>query len=134
MRRALTALAAVVLFAAPAQANDAEICAEAAQRYKEMFGREAASEPVTTVMMFKYRFCPAEITVKKGAKIRYVNIDRRTSHSVWLREAGLAESERVFSGEVVEVDATLAAGAHEVLCGPHYEREGMRARLIIVGD
>ncbi len=134
MRRALFALSALLLLAAPARADDAEICAEAAARYKEMFGRDAASEPVVTVMMFKYRFCPFEITVKKGAKIRYVNIDRRTSHSVWLRDAGKAESDRVFSGEVVELDADVAAGAHEVLCGPHWERESMRARLIIVGD
>ena len=134
MRRVLAVLLPLIFLATPARADDAEICAEAAARYKEMFGRDAAAEPVVTVMMFKYRFCPAEITVKKGAKVRYVNIDRRTSHSVWLRDAGLAESDRVFSGEVVEVDATIAAGAHEVLCGPHWEREGMRGRLIILGD
>ena len=132
MRRLGLALLTVSLCAGLARAEDTtELCAEAAARYKEMFGREAASEPVKTILMYKYRFCTDVVSAPKGSKLRYVNVDKRTSHSVWLRNDGRPESERVFSGGVIDVDADLDEGEHEVLCGPHWESDGMKARLII---
>ncbi len=128
MRLALLFLA---LAATGARADDAQICAEAAQRYQEMFSRAAATEPVKTVLMYKYRFCPAEVRVKRGEKLRYVNVDKRTSHSVWLKDGGQAESERVFSGGVVDVDTNLPEGAQEVLCGPHWQSDAMRGKVIV---
>lgn len=106
-------------------------CAEAAERYRAIFGRDAAAEPVKTVLMFKYRFCPATVTVKAGEALRYVNVDRRTSHSVWLKEAGQAESERVFAEGTVDIDTRLPAGAHPVLCGPHWHSDGMTGTIIV---
>jgi plastocyanin len=135
MRRALAsglAIAALIVGAAVAD-PEAERCAEAASAYKALTGKEAASEP-DLVLMYKYRFCPAELKVRRGATVRYVNVDKRTSHSVWLRDDGREESERVFQEGVIEVSTIgLADGRHSVLCGPHWERDGMKA-VIIVGD
>lgn len=135
--RWLVAAAAFLLTCLPAaaqrQEDMAQLCADAAARYREIFGRDHAAEPQPVVLMFNYRFCPPNLKVKPGTKVRFVNVDRRTSHSVWLRKDGREESERVFSGESVEVTADLAAGEHEVLCGPHWEREGMIGTLT-VGD
>jgi len=130
------ALTLAGVFPAPAQtspeAETARICAEAAERYRTLFDAapEAADPPV--VLMYNYRFCPADFAARRGARVRFVNVDKRTSHSVWLRAAGRPESERVFSGDHVEVTLDdLSAGEHEVLCGPHWEREGMVGRLTV---
>lgn len=133
MRSIGPALIALALCAGPALGQDkgAEICAEAAARYREMFGRDAASEPVKTILMYKYHFCPDLVTAKKGTRLRYVNVDKRTSHSVWLRDDGKPESERVFSGGVIEVDVDLPEGEHEVLCGPHWQSDGMKSKIVV---
>jgi plastocyanin len=134
MHRAVLIGLAALLVAAPASADpEAERCAEAADAYKALTGKDASAEP-DLVLMYKYRFCPAELKVKRGATVRYVNVDKRTSHSVWLKDDGREESERVFQEGVVEVSTIgLADGRHSVLCGPHWERDGMKA-VIIVGD
>ncbi|HRK25540.1 MAG TPA: copper-binding protein [Beijerinckiaceae bacterium] len=119
----LISLAAPVL-AQPAD-DTAERCAEAAARYKDLYGRDHTAEPVRTVLMFKYRFCPEKVTVRAGEKLRYINVDKRTSHSVWLKQAGQPESERVFYEGVIEVDTRLPNGDHQVLCGPHWETDRM---------
>lgn len=132
--RPLLALAMIGLTAsALAQPADdtAERCAEAAARYKELYGRDHAAEPVRTVLMFKYRFCPEKVAVKPGEKLRYINVDKRTSHSVWLKQAGQAESERVFYEGVIEVDTRLPNGEHQVLCGPHWETDRMIGTITV---
>ena len=130
-RRALFGL--VLAMTAPAALAEemTELCKEAAARYRDLYGREAATEPVKTVLMYKYRFCPENVTVKSGEKLRYINVDKRTSHSVWLRDAGQAESERVFSEGVVDVDTRLPNGEHQVLCGPHWQSDGMIGKIIV---
>lgn len=113
-------------------ANDtAAICAEAAQRYRAASGRDAAAEAQPVVLMFNYRFCPETLTVKRGVTVRFINVDRRTSHSVWLKKAGKPESDRLFSGEHVDVVMDMPAGAHEVLCGPHWEHQQMVGTVIV---
>jgi plastocyanin len=133
MRRIGPALIGLTLCAGPAFGQDkaAELCAEAAARYREMFGRDTASEPVKTILMYKYRFCPDVATAAKGDRLRYVNVDKRTSHSVWLRDDGKPESERVFPGGGVEVEVDLPEGEHEVLCGPHWQSDGMKAKIVV---
>jgi plastocyanin len=71
--------------------------------------------------------------VKQGATVRWINVDRRTSHSVWFKEAGRGESERAFPEELVEMTIDLPPGEHPYLCGPHWEREGMVGRLRVTG-
>lgn len=121
---------AVPVLAQPATIT-AERCAEAAERYRELYGRDAAQEPVKTVLMYKYRFCPETVAIRAGEKLRYINVDKRTSHSVWLKDAGQAESERVFGEGVVDVDTRLPNGEHQVLCGPHWQADGMIGTIIV---
>ncbi len=99
------ALVALLISAGGASAATPEevaaICAEAAKRYDEQFGsaQSAAREPV--VAMYKHTFCPRKLTVKQGATVKFVNVDKRTTHSFWFRDAGKPESERFLPGAVV---------------------------------
>lgn len=129
-------LVAILFTAAPALAltpeEQAEICKEAQARYKELYGKEMSEEPVQVIAMYKYSFCPTKLQVKKGAKVRFINLDKRTSHSYWFRDAGRPESDRYFGGEGSEMTMDLPEGSHTYLCGPHYEREGMIGSIEVV--
>ncbi|MBL8670668.1 MAG: copper-binding protein [Alphaproteobacteria bacterium] len=108
-----------------------QICAEAEQRYQEVVGKPSKEAGVAVVMMYKYTFCPWRLTVKPGQAVRWINVDKRTTHSVWFKDDGLPESDRKFSGETVEMTVDLPAGEHAYLCGPHWERDGMTATLVV---
>lgn len=125
------AAAAAVSFAAPSDAEREKICEEAEQRYQELFGKPSKDEPVTIVKMYNYTFCPGVLKVKQGTTVRWVNVDKRTSHSVWFKEQGKKESVRLFSEENVEIKMDFPPGDLGYLCGPHHEREGMKARIIV---
>lgn len=132
-RGAVTALALGLAWILPAAADERRDagCAEAEARYVEMTGRASADEPFAVVLMYRSAFCPAGIAVKRGEQVRWVNVENRTSHSVWFKDAGLPESERVFPGEHIEMTVDLAAGEHTYLCGPHWERQNMIGRLVV---
>jgi plastocyanin len=111
-------------------AKQQEYCARADKRYKELYP-DAKDDGVVVVKLYKYTFCPPNITVKAGTTVRWVNVDKRTSHSVWLKDAGKAESERFFPEEQWEFPF-MAAGEYPYLCGPHWEQEGMRGYVKVV--
>jgi plastocyanin len=115
------------------EAERTEICQEAQARYRAAFGRAPEEEPFVVILMFKDNFCPRAISVKQGAKVRWINVDRRTSHSVWFKEAGRPESDRVFSQEVVDMTIDWPPGEYPYLCGPHWDKEGMVGRLTVTG-
>ena len=138
-------LRAMVLFAGSAillgwpsafaiAASDAErekICAKAEKRYQDIFGKPSADEDVVIVKMHKYTFCPHQIEVKQGTTVRWVNVDKRTSHSVWLKEAGKPESDRLFPEEKVEMKFDLPPGKYPYLCGPHWQSDDMTGAVIV---
>ncbi len=130
----LAALQAVGSASRAAQSEEkrAKICKEAEERYQELFGKPSKDEPVTIVKMYKYTFCPTVLKVKQGTTVRWVNVDKRTSHSVWLKDQGKTESDRLFSEENVEIKLDFPPGDLGYICGPHYEKEDMRARIIII--
>ncbi len=107
-----------------------DVCAKADARYEEIKGNLPSDDGYTIVKLYKYTFCPKELTVKEGTKLRFVNVDKRTSHSVWFKEAGQEESERFFPEEYWEFPTTVK-GTYPYLCGPHWEREGMIGTLIV---
>lgn len=111
-----------------------EICAEAERLYQKSAGKPSKDEPFVVVLMYKFTFCPRDIKVKQGARVRFINVDRRTSHSVWFKEAGRPESERVFVDEFVEMKVDLPPGEHPYLCGPHWESDKMVGRMIVTGN
>ncbi|WP_428643929.1 plastocyanin/azurin family copper-binding protein [Roseibium sp.] len=129
------ALLMVIAAVCAAAADDgaAALCEEAEERYVEMFGHPSADEEgVTIVKMYKYNFCPAQLTVPVGTTVRWVNVDKRTSHSVLLADAGIPESDRLFPEESFEFNF-LAAGAQNYVCVPHQETQNMIG-MITVGD
>ncbi|TMV03353.1 copper-binding protein [Ruegeria sediminis] len=119
-------LSAAAAFPAAAKDEDkAAICAEAEERYVELFGQPSAEvEDVEVVLMYQYNFCPAELTVKVGTTVRWVNVDKRTSHSVLLKDGSMPETDRAFPEESVEL-TFLTPGPQDYLCGPHWETQDM---------
>ena len=117
---------------AEADAEKAAICAKAEERYKSLFGKAMADEPVKIIAMYKYTFCPLKLEVKQGETVRFINLDKRTSHSVWFKDAGKPESDRYFGGEGADVVIDLEPGDHTYLCGPHHEREKMIGEVTVL--
>lgn len=131
-----TLAAALAAPDAPATATTADeqkaICEEAAGRYRELYGKAMTDEPVQIITMYKYTFCPPKLDVRQGSTVRFINLDKRTTHSFWFRDAGRPESDRYFGGEGSDMVMDLPAGTHTYLCGPHYEREGMIGEINVV--
>ena len=128
-RLRLTILAVSFAAAFPLEAlsddDTTAICAEAEERYVDLFGHASSEEEgVVVVTMFEYNFCPAQITVPVGTTVRWVNVDKRTSHSVLSPDAGMPESDRAFPEESVEF-TFLDPGEAQYLCGPHWETQEM---------
>lgn len=134
---AITVLTTAVLCAAfPAFArgskDPAVICAEAEERYVDMFGAPSSeAEGVTVVTMYKYNFCPAQITVPVGTTVRWVNVDKRTSHSV--KVGAEPESDRAFPEEQIEF-TFLVPGDQDYLCGPHWETQKMIGMVTVTPE
>ncbi len=97
----------------------AAICAEADERVKEILAAKPAPAGAAVVAIWKETFCPALVTLPKGGTLHVVNVEKRTSHSVWFKADGRAESERFFPEESVDVTADLTEGEHDYVCGPH---------------
>jgi plastocyanin len=89
----------------------------------------AAAAPVAEVRIIEYRFDPAEITVAAGTTVRWINAERRTSHSILFQGESTLESERIFPGDHWERRFDLP-GTFEYGCGPHPE---MRGRVTVSG-
>lgn len=70
------------------------------------------------------KFIPDKLTVKKGTMVRWVNAEKRTTHSVHFIAEKLPESERMFSGEswTRRFDKP---GVYPYICGPHPEMKGV---------
>lgn len=128
----LLAFAAAVASAQtpPSPEKIAKVCAQSEARYIELFGHPPSQEPVTVVTMYKYTFCPQTVTVPLGSTVRWINIDKRTSHSTWFRDAGKPESDRLFPEEVTEMTFDVT-GEYGYLCGPHWESDGMIGKVIV---
>ncbi len=107
------------------------ICGEAEKRYQKIYKKPSADEDVTIVKMYKFTFCPVEVTVKKGTSVRWVNVDKRTSHSTWFKEAGKEEGERLFPEEKAEMKFDLPPGDYPYLCGPHWESDKMIGKVTV---
>jgi plastocyanin len=134
---AAAALLVAVFLVQPATAQEMtaeqkQICAEAQARYKDLFGKLPSEEKVTVVLMYNMTFCPLRLQVKAGTTVRWVNVDKRTSHSVWFKDDGRPESDRKFPEEALEMPIDLPPGEHIYWCGPHGERENMRATITVV--
>lgn len=102
----------------------AAICAEADERVKEILAAKPAPAGAAVVAIWKETFCPALVTLPKGGTLHVVNVEKRTSHSVWFKADGRAESDRLFPDETLEQALDLPPGEHVYTCGPHPWMQG----------
>jgi plastocyanin len=80
-----------------------------------------SAQEVMEVSIENYKFEPAEVKIKPGDKVRWVNREKRTSHSVVVSGQ---ESERLFPGDAWE-KGFPQAGKYPYTCGPHPEMKGV---------
>jgi len=70
-----------------------------------------------------YRFEPADLRIEVGTAVKWVNFEKRTSHSVLFTGKDSVESERMFPGEFWE-RLFDKPGIYLYTCGPHPEMQG----------
>jgi plastocyanin len=79
---------------------------------------------VVEVKIESYKFQPEKLTVKAGTTVKWTNNEKRASHSIWFKNEGIPESERMFSGESWERTFDKP-GTYPYTCGPHPEMNGI---------
>ena len=76
------------------------------------------------VSIEKYAFTPPELSIRVGDTVKWINREKRTSHSVLFPAENGLESERLFPQE--QWQRTFGQpGRHEYRCGPHEEMKGV---------
>ncbi len=83
----------------------------------------SAAAGAAEVRIRDYKFVPETVTVKPGATVTWINDEKRASHSILFKEAGVAESERLFQGDRWERRFDRS-GTYPYTCGPHPEMKG----------
>lgn len=76
------------------------------------------------VVIKKFKFIPAEITIKAGDSVTWLNEEKRQYHSVWFEQSGEPETDYFFPGETYSKSFN-EAGDLPYRCGPHPEMTGM---------
>lgn len=71
-----------------------------------------------------YAFDPARITIRAGTTVKWINLEKRVSHSVLFTGVGGFESERMFPEESWQRRFD-APGEYRYTCGPHPEMTGV---------
>lgn len=89
-----------------------------------LFSFPALAQETVEVRIEAYRFQPPEVRVRAGDSVRWVNREKRTSHSVLFPAEGGLESERLFPDESWERHFDKA-GRYDYHCGPHPEMKGV---------
>lgn len=84
----------------------------------------AANGSVHEVAIEKYKFIPAELTIKVGDTVRWVNKEKRQYHSVWFEGLDKEEPEYFFPDEHYERTFDKP-GTFKYRCGPHEEMLGV---------
>ncbi|MBI4988244.1 MAG: cupredoxin domain-containing protein [Rhodocyclales bacterium] len=70
-----------------------------------------------------YKYDPSELKVKVGTVVKWVNLEKRTSHSILFAGPGGFESDRIFPGESWQ-RLFDRPGTYVYTCGPHPEMKG----------
>ncbi len=75
------------------------------------------------VVIENYAYHPREVRIKVGDTVRWINHEKRTSHSILFPAEGGLESERLFPEESWSRRFD-APGTYPYVCGPHPEMKG----------
>ena len=87
----------------------------------------AAFAQTHEVGIVDYKFAPEELTIKAGETVKWINHEKRTSHSVLFSGPEGFESERFFPGESWQRKFDQP-GDYPYSCGPHPE---MKGRIVV---
>ena len=83
----------------------------------------AAAQKTVEVTIRDTRFSPQEIRIKAGESVKWINAEKRTSHSVLFPAENGLESERLFPDESWQ-RTFKQTGVYKYRCGPHEEMTG----------
>lgn len=83
----------------------------------------ALGSEVTEVRIRDYRFVPERVVVKAGTAVRWVNDEKRASHSI-VFPAERVESERLMNGDAWQRTFDKP-GVYAYTCEPHPEMKGI---------
>lgn len=91
--------------------------------------RAAAAQPqlapaTLEVEIRDYQFHPASLSIRSGDSVRWVNREKRTTHTILFAGAGGVESERLFPDDTW-LRKFEQAGRFAYGCGPHPEMQGL---------
>jgi plastocyanin len=84
-------------------------------------GLATAAEHVVTIN--HHTFQPPSLRIKPGDTVRWINQEKRTSHSVLFKETEVLESERLFPDESWSRRFDTP-GQYPYTCGPHPDMHG----------
>lgn len=87
------------------------------------FAGPALAQQTVEVTILGYRFSPQEVRIKAGDTVKWINREKRTSHSVLFPAENGLESERMFPDESWRRKFTQP-GSYGYRCGPHEEMKG----------
>ena len=82
-----------------------------------------AGADTAEIIIRDYRYQPAELTIPTGTTVKWINDEKRVSHSILFTGPDGFESERIFPGESWERRFDKA-GRYPFSCGPHPEMQG----------
>jgi plastocyanin len=82
-----------------------------------------ATAQTVDVLIQDYKYVPAALKVKVGTTVKWINNEKRTTHSILFTGPGGFESERIFPGESWQRKFD-APGSFAYSCGPHPEMKG----------
>ncbi len=86
-------------------------------------GPLAATAQTVEVAILDYKYVPATLKIKVGTTVKWLNNEKRTTHSILFTGPGGFESERFFPGESWQRTFDKP-GVYAYSCGPHPEMKG----------
>jgi plastocyanin len=84
----------------------------------------ALAQQTVEVAIQDYKFRPAEVRIKAGDTVKWINREKRTSHSVLFPAEDGLESERMLPEEHWQ-RVFAKPGSYSYRCGPHEEMKGL---------
>jgi len=85
--------------------------------------RDSVAQQTVEVTIQDYKFRPSEVRIHAGDTVKWINREKRTSHSVLFPADNGLESERMFPQEFWQRTFDKP-GTYEYTCGPHPEMKG----------
>ncbi|MCF6224690.1 MAG: plastocyanin/azurin family copper-binding protein [Xanthomonadales bacterium] len=90
-----------------------------------IFAQEVYAEDAITIVIIKdFQFSAKEITIKRGATVRWENQEKRQYHNVWFEASGEEEPDYLFPDEFYE-RVFDKIGSFPYRCGPHPKMTGI---------